>query len=189
MTNKYNVEQNKITKESIFSALMSLMEKKDFMNLSITEVTKKAGVSRMAFYRNYNIMEDILIEHLDNIFREYSNLLKPEEISNYEMTRLYFYYFRQHHKFISNLLRSNLTHLILERSVEFLNIFSKAVTCTVDCSPEFEKYNIGFVAGGFFNVLITWFKSGMSESDEKMAELVCKRLSNHITGISLIHEL
>jgi len=186
MTNKYNVEQNKIAKESIFGALMSLMEKKDFKNISITEVTQKAGVSRMAFYRNYSIMEDILINHLDDMFREYSNLLNPKEISNYEMTRLYFYYFRQHRKFISNLLRSKLTHLILERSVEFLNTLSKALTCTMDCSPEFEKYNIEFVAGGFFNVLMMWCKSGMTESDEKMAEIVCERLSNHITGISLI---
>jgi AcrR family transcriptional regulator len=186
MTNKYNTEQNKITKESIFGALMSLMEKKDFKNISITEVTQKAGVSRMAFYRNYSIMEDILIDHLDDMFREYSNLLNHKEISNYEMTRLYFYYFRQHQKFIENLLRSKLAHLILERTVEFLNILSTAVTCTMDCSPEFEKYNIAFLAGGFFNVLITWCKSGMNESDEKMAEMVYERLSNHIAGISSI---
>lgn len=49
MTNKYNAEQNKITKESILGALMSLMEKKDFKNISITELSQKAGVSRMAF--------------------------------------------------------------------------------------------------------------------------------------------
>lgn len=186
MTNKYNAEQNKITKESIFGALMTLMEKKDFKNISITEVSLKAGVSRMAFYRNYGIMEDIIIDHLDDIFKEYSTLLNNKEISNYEMTRLYFYYFRQQQKFIENLLRSKLTHLILERSVEFLNILSTAITCTMDCSPEFEKYNIDFIAGGFFNVLISWCKNGMIESDEKMAEMVHERLSNHIARISFI---
>ncbi|AQS06409.1 TetR/AcrR family transcriptional regulator [Clostridium beijerinckii] len=185
MTNKYNAEQNKITKESILGALMSLMEKKDFKNISITELSQKAGVSRMAFYRNYSIMEDILIDHLDDMFREYSTLLNHKEISNYEMTRLFFYYFRQHQKFIENLLRSKLTHLMLERSIEFFNICSKTITCTMDCSPEFEKYNIGFIAGGFFNVLMIWCKSGMTESDEKMAEIVHERLSNHIAGITL----
>lgn len=180
MSNKYNAEQNKITKESIFVALMSLMGKKNFKDISITEVTQKAGVSRMAFYRNYSIMEDILIDQLDDMFKEYSDLLNHNEKSNYEMTRLFFYYFRQHRKFIENLLRSNLTHLILEQSMKFLNILSSALSCSVDCSPEFEKYNIGFVAGGFFNVLIIWCKNAMTESDEKMAEIVYERLSIQI---------
>lgn len=183
MSNKYNIEQNKITKESIFVALMSLMEKNDFKDISITKVTQKAGVSRMAFYRNYSIMEDILTDKLDDMFKEYSYLLNQNGNSSYEMARLFFYYFRQHRKFIENLLGSNLPHLILERSIEFLNIFSVAVTCSVDCPPEFKKYNIGFVAGGFFNVLIIWCKNGMTESDEKMAEIVYEHLTHQITGI------
>jgi hypothetical protein len=125
-------------------------------------------------------MEDILVDQLDDMFSEYSNLLNHKEISNYEMTRLFFYYFRQHQKFIENLLRYNLNHLILERTMEFLNIYSKAVTCAIDCSPEFLKYNIGFLAGGFFNVLLIWCKSGMKESDEKMAEMVFECHSTHI---------
>lgn len=49
MVNKAANIQNIITKESIFTALMILMEKKNFKEISITEITKKAGVSRMAF--------------------------------------------------------------------------------------------------------------------------------------------
>ncbi len=182
MSNKYNSEQNKITKECIFTALMGLMDKKDLRKISITEVAQIAGVSRMAFYRNYDILEDIIVEHLDDMFRDYSRLLS-HEISNYDMTRLYFQYFRQHKSFIDNLLRSNLTHLILDRSIEFINVFSTKLICTIDCSPEYRKYNIDFIAGGYFNVLMIWCKSGMIESDEKMAELICDRLSNNISGI------
>ncbi|MDH6364801.1 AcrR family transcriptional regulator [Enterococcus sp. PF1-24] len=184
MANTYNVEQNKITKESIFIALMSIMEKKDFKNISITEVTKKAGVSRMAFYRNYQILEDILTEHLEALFMEYAALLESKEFSNYEMTRLYFYCFRQHQFFIINLLRSKMNQLILDQSVGFLDEFSKSIVCTIDCTPEFEKYNIHFIAGGILNVLIAWCMNGMEETDELMAELVCERLTPHIIGIS-----
>lgn len=185
MPNKYNLEQNHLTKESILEALILLMKKKDFKNISVTEVTKKAGVSRMAFYRNYQIMEDVIIDHLENMFNDYLTLLMQQKISNYEMTRLYFYYFRQHQLFIATLLQARLTHLILEQSVEFLDEFSKLLICEIDCSPEFERYNIRFIAGGFFNVLMTWCEHGMVESDEQMAELVCERLSNHITEIRL----
>ncbi len=55
-----NSELNKLTKESIETALLFLMEKKDFNKISISELVKKAGVSRNAFYRNYKSKEEIL---------------------------------------------------------------------------------------------------------------------------------
>ena len=177
MANKYNDTQNKITKESIFTALMILMEKKNFKNISITEVTKKAGVSRMAFYRNYSILEDIISVYLDELFEEYSNHISNyKEVDNYELTRSFFSHFRKHQKLITNLINSDLNILILERSVEFLHSFCSSIVHKTLCSPEFEKYNIAFIAGGFYNVLMEWSKSGMKESDEAMAKMVYERI-------------
>ena len=90
MANKNNDLQNRITKESIFTSLMILMEQKNFHEISITEIAKKAGVSRMAFYRNYNLIEDIIIAHLDEFFEDYSNqILSSEKINNHEVEHLY----------------------------------------------------------------------------------------------------
>ncbi|MFA9378290.1 MAG: TetR/AcrR family transcriptional regulator [Lachnotalea sp.] len=84
MENKNNTLQNNITKESIFTSLMILMEQKNFKEITITEMTKKAGVSRMAFYRNYTVMEDIIICYLDELLQEYSmQILDFESIDNY----------------------------------------------------------------------------------------------------------
>lgn len=57
-----NKESNQITKEAIETALLFLLEKKDLQQISISELVKKAGVSRNAFYRNYKSKEEIL-EH------------------------------------------------------------------------------------------------------------------------------
>ena len=174
MPNKNNDLQNKITKESIFTSLMILMEQKNFNEISITEIAKKAGVSRMAFYRNYNLMEDIIISHLDEFFEEYSKqILSSEKINNYEIACMYFAYFRKHERLITNLNKSNLTNLILERCTGFLHSLFKDIIFMRSCSPEKDRYCIEFLAGGFYKVLIEWAKSGMKESDEDMAEIVC----------------
>lgn len=55
-----NKEANQITRESIETALLHLMEKKELPQISISELVKKAGVSRNAFYRNYKSKEEIL---------------------------------------------------------------------------------------------------------------------------------
>ena len=94
MESKNNNSQNRIAKESMFIALMILMEKKSFKKISITELTKKAGVSRMAFYRNYTQMEDIISNYLSEFFEEFSNQLSScEELNNYESLCLFFLFF------------------------------------------------------------------------------------------------
>ncbi|MBF0777400.1 TetR/AcrR family transcriptional regulator [Streptococcus cuniculi] len=55
-----NKESNQLTRESIETALLFLLEKKDMRQISISELVKKAGVSRNAFYRNYKSKEEIL---------------------------------------------------------------------------------------------------------------------------------
>ena len=48
-----NAESKRITRECIESALILLLENKSFADISISELVKRAGVSRTAFYRNY----------------------------------------------------------------------------------------------------------------------------------------
>lgn len=49
----YNKELNYAIKEALQDALILLMKEKQYRSISVTELCKKAGVSRMAFYNNY----------------------------------------------------------------------------------------------------------------------------------------
>lgn len=57
-----NEESNRLTKECLQTALIYLMNEKPFDKITITELVKRSGVSRTAFYRNYTAKEDILWE-------------------------------------------------------------------------------------------------------------------------------
>ena len=48
---KSNQESNLLTREAIETALLQLLEKKELAKISISELVKRAGVSRAAFYR------------------------------------------------------------------------------------------------------------------------------------------
>lgn len=45
---------NQFTKHCIMEALLQLMHTQEYDDISITDITKRAGVSRMSYYRNYN---------------------------------------------------------------------------------------------------------------------------------------
>ena len=48
------------TQEYIITALLQLLHKKAFSQISVTELCRKAGVSRMSFYRYFESREDVL---------------------------------------------------------------------------------------------------------------------------------
>jgi len=177
MTNEHNDLQKKLTKESIFTALMDLMQKKSFSKISITELTKKAGVSRMAFYRNYSIIEDVMINHLNDILSEYSEHIKNKpQTHNFEAMRIFFSFLRTHKLFMIYLINSNLDNLIFKSCSAHLRTIINYDLCTKPYKPEMESYNIAFIVGGFYHVLIEWCKNDMKETDDEMADMIYKRL-------------
>lgn len=53
----------KDTKDFITTALLQMLTKEKLSTLTVSEVCKRAGVSRMAFYRNFDGLEQILFEY------------------------------------------------------------------------------------------------------------------------------
>ena len=58
---------NQLAKEYMVIALMQLLEEKPLSSISVSELTRKAGVSRMTYYRNYNR------RYIYYLFRRYHN--------------------------------------------------------------------------------------------------------------------
>lgn len=54
-------------------ALLALLEKKDLEFISVTEITKKAGVNRSTFYLHYENIYELLEETINNLNKEFAN--------------------------------------------------------------------------------------------------------------------
>ena len=55
----HNENIKKLTRQCLQEALIILLEKKNFEEISVTDICKKAGVSRMAFYSNFLSKEEL----------------------------------------------------------------------------------------------------------------------------------
>lgn len=58
---------NVFAKECIVTALIELMKIKPYNSISITDIANRAGVSRMAYYRNYVSKDDILNKYMEEV--------------------------------------------------------------------------------------------------------------------------
>ena len=72
----YNKEINYSIKEAIQEALVELMKNNDYNSITITELCKKAGVSRMAFYNNYKTLDNVIKSIVNNVNYEIVNTVQ-----------------------------------------------------------------------------------------------------------------
>ena len=60
--------------ELMQKALLFLLEKKDIEFITVTEVTKKAGVNRSTFYLHYDNIYELLEETIEQLNRQFAHL-------------------------------------------------------------------------------------------------------------------
>lgn len=171
---------NKLAKECIVTALILLMKTQEFSSISITDITKKAGVSRMAYYRNYTSKEDILNKYMEEIGESVHNFITDRR-SHTEIRQYYQALFErlgQHSDIGLAAYRANLGDLILSNINKF--VFLTFPPKEGDRTAEYRLY---FLAGAFYNVLIEWLKGGKTESTARMAEICCE-MTCEIYGIT-----
>ena len=102
---------NFVIKESLTEALFILMRKKPFEEITITEISKLAGVSRISFYRNFDSKEDVLVKYLfEKSMDEFS---KYQAQSTQEKLIAMFKSIDHLHEVVDLLYQQNLSHLFL----------------------------------------------------------------------------
>lgn len=165
-----NQQINKITRDNIKNALMSLMKEKSFKSVTITELVKKAGVSRTAFYRNYDSKEAILLEITDNCISTVKKCFSEirKHIDCYDLFLEMFRKFKEAKEEIDLAFKA---HLHLDDLLPSENLFIKLLPE----KNENQHYGLIGLEGAFKAIIGDWIKNGMKESEEEMARL-CSRI-------------
>lgn len=171
-----NEESNQLTRECIQTALIKLLAEKPLEKITISEVVKKAGVSRTAFYSNYTSKEDVLVavshgtlSELNALVRRAAREQRPETIYQEIFNRAL-----NDPDSFSVLLKAR----IQERAFDDVNSFLQREY--PNASSQFYYLLQGW-SGMLLNILTAWFTSGMKDSVDDMAAL-CLSLSQEVVA-------
>ena len=164
-----NAAKNSYVRSRITQAEIALLEEKPLTDISISEITERAEVSRNSFYRNYGSKEDVLREYILRIVDEWGAAHGGEqERAEEEKLAEMFDHFVENREFYSLLHRRGELYLIRD-------ILRAAI------GPKGEQSNIlayttAFIAGGLYSWIEEWFDRGMQENAAEMAALLKKRM-------------
>ena len=107
-----NKESHLETRECIKSALVALLLKKPYDNITMTDIIRKSGVSRSGVYRNYKSKAEIMLEIYSEPIDEVISALGTSVFDNMETI---FKTGKRHKKAFKSILDAGLEHNVLDR--------------------------------------------------------------------------
>lgn len=159
------MNSNKFIKECIVKSLVSMMKEKEFKDISITEITKKAGVSRMAYYRNYNFKEDILNDYMTTLIEDYKSKREENKDNPYLLILNAFEFFKNNKDFVLALEKSNLSNVIQNKINDYMVIFYPKALTNIEA-----RYKLYILSGALYNTCKMWLINGLKEDSKLLAK-------------------
>lgn len=169
--NSSNTEQKNFSKECIQTALLSLMETRLLRDISISEIAEKAGVSRNAFYRNFDSKNQILEKYITRITEDfYKKLDLSSTISRERFLINLFEHLYEQRKIIEIIRKNNLSYML---ESAFNHYAQKTASKISD-----NEYTNCYIGGGLYSMVMQWVKNGYTESPKELAEILIQIQSN-----------
>lgn len=165
---------NQLARECIVTALLQLLKEKPLSALSISEITSRAGVSRMTYYRNYKSKEDIFVQALSDILDEYHREFQElsdghSHYGDYANLLHCFTYFEKHRDFIYSLFRCGLGNLLLTSLSDYIT--------STWYHPESgdtikDFYTLQAFTGSLYSTYVSWAVRGKKETPQQLAQVL-----------------
>lgn len=151
------------SKKYLAEALLDLMQKKSFSDIKIQDISKRAGLSHMAYYRNFSCKEDIIVYYLDTITDDFVLKSNTQQYNHdfKSLIKVLFMHLSSYQDIALLLYKNNLIHYV---KGEFDRIFLQRAK-TLE-----EKYYAYFSAGALYNIYYFWLINGCKETADEIAE-------------------
>ena len=174
-----NKQAKLITITCLRTALIQLLDNREITDISVSELCRKAGVSRTAFYSNYQTVDDVLTELIDEGLSEINNSIwdainKKEDIFLPIVEKM-----KDNRDLYTLVLKSN-----IEKTAFFqMRDHVKKTYPSIDTN---SYYLLIAAVGALRNIILEWFINGCNESVEFISSL-CNHSTDAIREEVLSH--
>lgn len=175
--------------EKMQGALISLLDRKDFENISIKEICETAGVNRSTFYLHYDNVNDLLSETVEAVYKDFFGHFRPEDTKELDIDSsnddelflvrpkylMPYLEFVEENRKLFNLMYEKNEMMGAEKTYGtwFKEIFGPILTRFG--VPEKEQPLIMiFYLKGLLGVVTEWVKGGCRESKDDIINVIQK---------------
>ncbi len=146
------------TRQNIRDAFLLLCKEKGNGGFTLTDIVRRSGVSRSAFYRNYGSKDEILMDIVKNSVDEISDKISPSLSQNWEII---FRQARKNREQLDLLREYDLTGRVLEKMNESI-------------PPDSSLANSLILWNGLiYNAILFYASSGYPDPRRAADDILC----------------
>lgn len=168
------------TKAAIIDAFLDLLTLKNFNDISVSDITKKARIARPTFYLHYKTKQELLGEYLDVIFETYLEEIQPvlNQFDQYALSIALFNQVKKNEPYLRSLMSGDAAILIQDKLHQYIQeVFGMLLKTQLGersklVSKDLQKFIIAAVAGTAYALTEEWLEEGMLHDPEYMGKLL-----------------
>lgn len=156
------------TRMYIGEAIVSLLAKAELKTLKILDVVKKAGVSRVTFYKYYATPQDALEDYLKIIISEFLEENVKENHGyylSYEHILFALNFFDRYKEYFLTMKKKGLYSVLMDAVNEFMAEH-------IQTDEKLSVYKTYSYAGSLLNTFLMWEENGKKDSAESVARMI-----------------
>ncbi|SEN85935.1 DNA-binding transcriptional regulator, AcrR family [Mesobacillus persicus] len=190
MTNKNDYIDRRIlkSKKALKDAIISLMQQKDFKEVTISDIVRLADLNRGTFYKHYQYKEDLLDDIIDEVITDLiASYREPyQNIATFDVSKLssnaikIFEHVHKYAEFYKLIVNSNvLTSFQHKICIVIKDLVMQDVTGKLT-NPNINKELIAsYHSYAIFGMMIELIHSGFKYSSSYMAEQLLAIIHSH----------
>ena len=157
---------------------LQLMLESHYDAITISELCRRAGLSRKIFYRLFEKKADVLYSMIDRALMESDSYIPDESVGPGEFHR-FFAFWQYQKELLDALLKHQNSSLLTDRAIRFAMREVGSPVREFGTEKDKGSYEaIVFYLSGIFSVLLNWHSQGYAKSIDEMSALMMDLLTD-----------
>ena len=179
-------EQSSKRQRAIENGFLTLLCKKRYEDISISDLCAYLDIPRKTFYRYFSGKDGALYALLDHTMMDFqlqNDSAAPQEESALGDLRRFFLFWYDHKALLDALERSGLSGILVERATSFALQEGMMPRHMLSWDPSYQRIALSFATCGLLSMVILWHHQGFTHTPQEMARIATTILTHPLLQI------
>lgn len=157
--------------------MLDMLKDQLFEDISISELCRRAGLSRKTFYRLYEAKADVIYAMIDHAVMEAECFVPDASVGPGEMHR-FLAYWKSRKEFLDVMKSNRISSLLSQQAV--LHVMREApeiVRCLGAEDSVHGRQSLIFYVTGLFSLVLDWHDRDFADSIDEMAAMLMRLMT------------
>lgn len=169
------------TEQQLKKALSSLAKEKSIKEISVSELSKEAKISRATFYLHYRDPHDMIEQWSNDLLNQLLGIIESsEKMETKKLFQSVFVCIKDNREIATLILHAaNPLNFLKQIDILVRNLTKETFVKKFHLTDTVQSdYLLTFVIGGSAGIIMEWIQNDMKESTTKMGDLLHQAVMN-----------